>query len=177
MNVLLVIDMQVGVYSKERYDAGGTLDRINTLIDAVRESGGQVVFIRHCTEHGLEKGSDAWQILPELDQRDSDVKVDKISCSAFCRTELEDVLKRMGTRKLLISGCCTDFCVDTTVREAAGLGYETIVAADCHTTADKPYMPASSIIQHHNFVWSNFDAPGPEIEVMPLADVLTFVNG
>ena len=38
---------------------------------------------------------------------------------------------------LLVTGCATDFCVDTTVRVAASRDYEIVVVADGHTTADR----------------------------------------
>jgi len=48
------------------------------------------------------------------------------------------------------------------VRSALALGYRTIVPSDTHTTADRPYLSAKKIIEHHNTVWSAFLSPiGP----------------
>ena len=39
-------------------------------------------------------------------------------------------LKSLGVSRLMISGCATDFCVDTTVRSAASHGFEVLVLSD-----------------------------------------------
>jgi nicotinamidase-related amidase len=45
--------------------------------------------------------------------------------------------------------------VDSTVRSAAALGFEVVVASDCHTVADRPHLGAERIIEHHEWVWRN----------------------
>jgi len=46
--VLLVIDMQVGLFTgAPRHDADGVVGRINALGRVVRQSGGLVIFIQH----------------------------------------------------------------------------------------------------------------------------------
>ena len=62
--------------------------------------------------------------------------------------------------ELIVTGFATDFCVDTTVRSALARGYTTIVPEDGHTTSDRAYMPASKVIEHHNFVWASLISPG-----------------
>ncbi|MGT2493222.1 hypothetical protein ACU4GD_28780 [Cupriavidus basilensis] len=42
----------------------------------------------------------------------------------------------------------TEFCADTTTRRAAGLGYAITLAADAHTTHDKPHASAGLIRCH-----------------------------
>jgi len=80
----------------------------------------------------------------------------------------------MKVEKLIITECCTDFSVDTTVCRAASMGYKVIVATDAHTTANKSYPDAKIIIEHHNFVWSEFYRPAP-VEVMNTANFLEII--
>ena len=44
-------------------------------------------------------------------------------------------LRRHKCRKLIFTGCATDFCVDTTIRSAVSYDFNVVVASDCNTTA------------------------------------------
>jgi nicotinamidase-related amidase len=85
------------------------------------------------------------------------------SCDAFLGTGLEAKLRSRSVDRLIITGCATDYCVDTTVRSAL-TRYPTIVPSDGHTTSDRPHLPATKIIEHHNAIWADFIAPkGPAV--------------
>lgn len=90
------------------------------------------------------------------------------ACDAFYETELGAGLDRHEARQLIVTGCATDFCVDTTVRAAASLDYEVVVVEDGHTTADRPHVDAVSLIRHHNWLW-NLIRPKRQITVLPSA--------
>lgn len=51
--------------------------------------------------------------------------------------------------------CHTDFCVDTTLRNAVSKDFGIIVVADAHTTTDNPIVNADQVRQHHNRAWAN----------------------
>ncbi|WP_022661185.1 cysteine hydrolase family protein [Paucidesulfovibrio longus] len=180
MFALLVIDMQAGLFSPQtpRFDARGVVRRINELIRAARKSATPVVFVRHAGRPGesLEPGTPGWEILPDLDRADSDPVVDKAACDAFCRTNLHAVLQGLGASRLVLAGCCTDFCVDTTLRAAASLGYEVFAASDAHTTADRPHLDAEEVIRHHNWVWEELITPESAIRVLPTAKLLPLLE-
>jgi nicotinamidase-related amidase len=80
-------------------------------------------------------------------------------------------LRSLATERLVLTGCATDYCVDTTVRSALGRGYPTIVPMDGHTTADRPHLTARQIMEHHNAIWADFIAPGGPATVCACADV------
>jgi nicotinamidase-related amidase len=71
-----------------------------------------------------------------------------------------------------VTGCATDFCVDTTVRAAASRDYEVVVVADGHTTRDRPHLDAASIIEHHNWMWENLILPRSQVRVVPTEELL-----
>ncbi len=178
MLALIVIDMQRALFENtDRYDAKGVFHRINTLIGKAREKSLPVIFVRHCgcDDDGLQSGTEGWQIVQELDFRKSDITVDKTCCDSFAKTDLAEKLTRVHADRLVITGCCTDFCIDTTVRQAASQGYKILVASDAHTTADKPYLDAKIIIEHHNFVWSEFYSPAP-VQVLPTDEILNLID-
>ena len=100
-----------------------------------------------------------------------DLVVHKTSCDAFLDTDLAALLEQNGVGRVIVTGCATDYCVDTTIRSALARGYPTIVPSDGHTTADRSYLPAQKIIEHHNFVWSDFISPAGAATVVPCADI------
>lgn len=57
--------------------------------------------------------------------------VQKHRASVFYDTNLGTKLRMLGTRFLFISGCNTEFCVESTVREAYARDFEIIVVRDC----------------------------------------------
>jgi nicotinamidase-related amidase len=172
---LLIIDMQQGSFTSDtpRHDAEGLVSRLNALATRVRSANGMVVYVQHDGPVGDPHHPDepGWQLLAELAPADADVFVRKTSCDSFLNTNLHDVLGQNGIARVIVTGCATDYCVDTTVRSALARGYPTIVPADGHTTADRPYLPAQKIIEHHNFVWSDFISPAGPATVIPCADI------
>lgn len=168
--------MQQGMFRTpgERYDTDGVVARINALAGATRSAGGLVVFVQHDGPEGdaFEPGAPGWELLPSLDRRPGDPVVHKTACDAFYRTELASVLEAGGRPPLLVTGCATDFCVDTTVRAAASHDFDLVVVSDGHTTADRPHLDAPSIIEHHNATWRGLIVPGRQVRVRPAAELL-----
>jgi nicotinamidase-related amidase len=170
---LLVIDMQVALFEgAKRFDADGVVARINALARAVRAGGGAVVFVQHEDEDDYAHGASGWQLLPALDSRPEDVYIRKTACDSFYRSNLEHALRERGVTRLLVAGCATDFCVDTTIRSAASKDYEVAVVADGHTTADRPHLAAEKIIEHHNWMWARLILPGCPVRVLGTGELL-----
>jgi len=171
---LLVIDMQVGLFEGEspRHNADDVIRRINALARAVRGKGGSVVLVQHEGDEAYAHGSREWQLLPTLDRCPEDLKVRKTACDSFYRSDLDKLLRERGIDRLLVTGCATDFCVDTTIRSAASKDYEIIVVADGHTTKDRSHLKAEAIITHHNWMWENLILPARPVKVVPTSEVL-----
>lgn len=178
MKALLVIDMQVGLFegSPPRYDADGVIQRINQVAETVRSTGGIVVFVKHEDKGSLRRGTKGWGILPTLEREHSDLLVHKRACDSFYETELADVLEKHGVQQLIVTGCATDFCVDTTIRAAASRDYEVVVVEDGHTTRDRLHLDAKSIIGHHNWMWKNLILPRSDVKVLPASSVIDWLQ-
>jgi ureidoacrylate peracid hydrolase len=76
---------------------------------------------------------DTWntEILDGLAPAPGDPIVSKHRYSGFFETELDDVLRRLGATHLLVTGCTTSICVESTVRDAMFRDYSCIVLEDC----------------------------------------------
>ncbi len=172
---LIVIDMQLGSFSPTaaRYQSEAVIARINTLAAKLRAAQGKVVFIQHEGPEGDPHHPDSpgWHLLPELEVLKDDRTVGKTSCDSFLSTDLDQILRADSIERLVICGCATEFCVDTTVRSALARGYHTTVAADAHTTAERPHLSASDIIAHHNATWADFISPVGPAEVRESAEI------
>jgi nicotinamidase-related amidase len=173
---LLVIDMQRGLFegSQPRHDREGVVRRINALANAVRSANGTVLFIQHAGPEGddFEPGTPGWQLLTDLERSDLDPVVAKRACDSFYESELEAALASRSIDELWITGCATDFCVDTTLRAAASRDYRVTAVEDGHTTADRPHLDAASVIRHHNWVWADLILPRSEVKVRTARDLL-----
>ncbi len=178
-SVLLIIDMQKGSFTAltPRYDTQGVVDRINQLGTAFREQELSVVFIQHDgTGTGeFEKHAKDWENLDELVMTPSDIRIDKYANDAFYKSDLEVKLNELGVKHLVITGCATDFCVESTVQSAIARDYDVTVVEDGHTTGERPHLSAKMVIDHYNWVWQNMIPTGSLLTVRNTRDILGLI--
>jgi ureidoacrylate peracid hydrolase len=76
---------------------------------------------------------DTWNtdIVPELKPQVEDVVIYKHRFSGFYQTELDAKLKQLGVKYLIITGCTTSVCVESTVRDAMFRDYSCVLLTDC----------------------------------------------
>lgn len=76
---------------------------------------------------------DTWNtdIVDELRPATTDVVVYKTRYSGFYQTELDSVLRARGVTHLLVTGCTTSVCVESTIRDAMFRDYHCVLLADC----------------------------------------------
>ncbi len=134
--------------------------RIGTLIDKARASGVLVIYIQHDGPkgHPLETHTQSWEICPLLKPADGEQVIRKRESDSFFETPLQRELEKRGIAHLIIAGGMTEYCVDTTCRRAASVGYDVTLAGDAHFTRDNEVLTAKNIIAHHNFVLDGFGA-------------------
>lgn len=170
MKALLIIDMQKVSFTPEtpRFDSDNVINRINTLSDKFREKGDAVVFIQHngSREGFCIPGTEEWQILSSLVIKPNDLIIAKTANDSFYNTSLKNDLVRLGVSQIVITGCATDFCVDSTVKSALINDFNITVVADAHTTANRPNLTAKQVIDHYNWVWSEMTPINGKIEVI-----------
>ena len=79
----------------------------------------------------LVKGTWNTEILEELQPEEGDIVIAKHRYSGFFGTKLEEVLRDLGVKYLVVTGCTTSICVESTVRDAMFRDYTCLVLEDC----------------------------------------------
>ena len=152
---LIVIDMQ-RFYVEEVETAQSIVPNINLVADTLRDKGGIVVWA--CMTAGQEgqslwpvyhdnffseakgarhrdqltEGSPGHEIWPDLDVRDADLVVYKHRFSAFTSgpPDLDSLLRDRGIENVIICGTATNFCCETSARDAMMLDYRVVMVSD-----------------------------------------------
>ncbi|RFU43983.1 isochorismatase family protein [Paraburkholderia sp. DHOC27] len=172
---VVVVDVQHAFFSgpNAAYRGDAVIDGINRLTAAAR-SGGVPVFIVQHEEPGdeVEYGSEGWELPDSLVRTDDDRLLRKSVGDSFHKTSLQAQLDALGVDRLLVCGFATEYCINTSIRSAALLGYKTTVISDLHTTQAGPGLTPAQIVEHHNWVWNTSSLQGNPVTVRPLAEVL-----
>ena len=76
---------------------------------------------------------DEWgtDIVDELTPEDGEPVIYKTRFSAFYRTDLDELLRSYGAKHLIVTGCTTSICVESTIRDAFFRDYHCILLEDC----------------------------------------------
>ncbi|MES2103984.1 MAG: cysteine hydrolase family protein [Pseudomonadota bacterium] len=173
-SALIVIDVQRGLFDAEPRpaDADAVIARINSLAARARAADVPVIFVQHETAAGeLQHGTPGWDLEQQLLVEAVDHRIRKTTPDSFLRTELGELLLSMDVEKVVLCGYATEFCVDTTTRRSAALGYEVVIAADAHTTHDKVHATAGQIRIHHNATLPDIGSFGPVISAVNAVDI------
>ena len=148
--------------------------RIAALADACRRAGVPVIHVRIHTLPDGKSDSPAWirfrmranknydpsnegiwhftlegswgaAFIDELQPQQGDLVVTKFRSSAFANTNLDLLLRSNGIRTLLVAGCTTEGCVESTVRDACFYDYFPLVVRDC-VGSDVPALHEASML-------------------------------
>lgn len=156
---LLAIDMQSAFFEPEYGPyIRGVVPNINRVAAATRAAGGIVIWTRHSRSDKAPYAVPAWhdEVFPELrwrteplragnpahalhrdcDVAPQDIVIDKYRFSAFLpnSSPLDFMLKERGIDTVIVTGCVTGGCCESTARDAAMLDYKVMVASDATAT-------------------------------------------
>jgi nicotinamidase-related amidase len=169
---LLVVDVQTGVVAGN-HNRDSVVSNVGQLVDKARREQVPVVWVQH-SDDNLAKGSDAWQIVSELNRDAGEPLVEKEYGDSFEDTELETVLSGLEVGRLVVVGAQTDACIRSTLHGALARGYDAILVSDAHTTEDQSAWgapPPDQVIAHTNLYWTYQTAPGRAAGTVRTADV------
>jgi ureidoacrylate peracid hydrolase len=105
-----------------------------TIIESLTADGRDRSLDYKITGFNVPKGSPDARMVDELAPTDDEIVFPKTSSSVFISTNIDYVLRNLGTKYLIIAGCLTDQCVDSAVRDACDLGYLVTVPTDACAT-------------------------------------------
>ena len=152
---LVVYDMQVGI-TRQMKNGAEITGQVLKVLDAARAGGFPVIFLRHLsmpkplmgafqTRQAMAwqrtddpdavhpwflRGTPGFELVPELQPREDEAILDKITFSAFEGTPLAMILRDLGLTSFAICGIATEIGIDPTVRHATDLGLVPIVVRD-----------------------------------------------
>jgi ureidoacrylate peracid hydrolase len=105
-----------------------------TVVESMTQDGRDRSLDYKITGFHVPKGSADAKMVDELAPAADEMVFPKTSSSVFISTNIDYVLRNLGTRYLIIAGCLTDQCVDSAVRDACDLGYLVTVPTDAVVT-------------------------------------------
>ncbi|MEO8611458.1 MAG: cysteine hydrolase [Chloroflexota bacterium] len=90
---------------------------------------------------------DTWNtdIVSELEPQAGDTVIYKHRFSGFFETDLDAILKAMNVKYLIVTGCTTSVCVESTIRDAMCRDYSCVALEDC---IGEPGRKSSSRMRH-----------------------------
>lgn len=141
---LIVIDLQKGITGvPAAHPIAGVLARNAELTRAFRQRNLPVVLVNVA---GAAPGrtdaprrmpanlpSDWAELVAELDPQPTDIRITKHAWGAFSNTTLDATLRQRGVTQVFITGISTSIGVETTARDAYGLGYNVVLVTDAMT--------------------------------------------
>ena len=171
---LLLIDYQNdflhedGWYARSGIDISHmrrVLEPTQRLIDSARTERRALIWTRHGSrderdagpflqlrpfllEGGLRQGTWGYDIYDGLAVGDDDWAVEKTRLSAFFNTNLEVILRGLGTETILLAGVLTNQCIAATSKDAMFRDFKPIVVEECTgTTLPHLHEPALEMIR------------------------------
>lgn len=137
MAALVIIDMQQDM--QDRIDEGrdhvnpDAAARITDLAAAFRRKGLPVLHVRHADRDPaspFHPAAPGYHPMECAESFETEPVFIKTTSSAFASTDLADYLRDNGITDLVVTGAVAGFCVNSTVRAGADLGFNMIVVRD-----------------------------------------------
>jgi nicotinamidase-related amidase len=155
------------------------IPRLSRLLTGARSSGVPIFYIQmtvlpgrrsespaqirfnlrlHLEAHGAIQpllytieGTPGHEIIAELAPRPGDLLVRKYRSSGFWGTNLDLLLRSNGIESVIVTGCTTEGCVESTARDALFNDYYVVLPEDCLASDDVRQHEASLFLMHHRF--------------------------
>lgn len=126
---------------------------INRLMNIDTNVGDTIIAPDGSKSRILIRNSWGTDIVPELKPQADDIIIYKTRFSGFYQTELDSTLKKLGVKYLIVTGCTTSVCVESTVRDAMFRDYLSVVLEDCTAEPRGTKEASLRIIQNGQFGW------------------------
>jgi len=119
------------------------IDIIHVKIEAKTKDGRDVGKLHRLHNFVIPPGSKWAEFFEEVKPKKGEIVLTKTCSGAFTGTDLDKILRNMGIETLIILGFYTEQCVETAARDAADIGYNTILVEDaCATLTEELHKNA-----------------------------------
>jgi nicotinamidase-related amidase len=170
---------QGGTFDRSGYDVSlysTMIPRTGRLLAAARRAGALCVFIQNTTLRGhmsdspaqvrfrvrlsrddqpalqyTEDGSWGQEFVPELTPGQGELVVKKFRSSGFVGTPLDLLLRSNRIETIVICGCTTEGCVESTARDGMFMDYYVVVVPDCVESDTREQHDASLTLMRARF--------------------------
>ncbi|MEI4474228.1 isochorismatase family protein [Frigidibacter sp. MR17.24] len=151
MKALAIVDMQMGMQIRiaEGRDCVNpeAPARVGSLVEAFRQKGLPVIHVRHRDKDRasiFHADAAGYPPLPCAEALDGEPVFVKHTSSAFASTDLANYLRGRGITELIVVGAVAGFCINSTVRAGADLGFNMTVVEDAVIGFDLPSAKQSA---------------------------------
>ncbi|MFT8717499.1 cysteine hydrolase family protein [Gluconobacter potus] len=110
------------------------IDVVHTIIRSLRSDGRDRSLDHKLTPIHIAPDDPDGDIIPELAPQKDEIVLPKTSSGVFNSTNIDYILRNLGTDHLIVAGQLTDQCVDMAVRDGADRGYRVLVPEDACST-------------------------------------------
>jgi ureidoacrylate peracid hydrolase len=113
---------------------GAGIEVMYTLIRSLTKDGRDRSLDYKITGFNVPRGSWDGEVIDAIAPGEDEMVIPKTSSSVFISTNIDYVLRNLGTKYLVISGVVTDQCIESAVRDACDLGYLVTLVTDACAT-------------------------------------------
>lgn len=147
ISILLIVNLNQNEYATGALtvtNLSTSRPAIASLLQKYRKAGANVAHVVHVVPDGTPVFTPGTPLADEFEElrpdpsNPNEVVVKKRFPGAFAETNLDEVIKGTGLRKIVLVGYMAHVCVSTTAREAHQKGYEVLVAEDAIGDRDIP---------------------------------------
>lgn len=103
------------------------------------------------------KGTPGHDFVPQLAPLPGEIVVQKYRSSAFWGTNLDQVLRSNGIESVIVAGCTTEGCVESTARDAQFSDRYVVIPEDGVASDDRSQHEASLHLMRHRFDMTTCD--------------------
>jgi ureidoacrylate peracid hydrolase len=147
--------------------------RLKTLIEAAREAGLLIVFVRTIYDEVVlspslaeqysrrgypnsicltgTRGAEFYGGIGPRENAPNEILVTKHRYSAFWGSPIDFVLRRNGIRTVVLTGIATEVCVESTARDAFFRDYQVVVPEDCVGCYSEERQKAALVVIARSF--------------------------
>ena len=129
------------------------IEPLNKFMEEARALNIPIIHVRSVLRKGgvdEKLNPSAWRLVFPIDVHDEDLIVStKKRLSAFYPTDLEMLLRNMGIKRIVLTGCMTDCCVLNTAFDGANRDFRIVVPRDLTRGSEHLEEAALRIISLH----------------------------